>query len=354
MKHKKMIIFVCSLSVIAIGIFSVLQHPSFGRLPQGARLERIRQSPHYHNGKFANVEPTPKMTSDISKWQLMLSFITSKKPDGLTPDKPIKAVKTDLSKLSIQEDLFVWFGHSSYLLQVGGKRFLVDPVLTSQFPMSLMFKAFKGTDIYSPNDMPSIDYLVITHDHWDHLDYGTVTQLQSKVNKVVCPLGVGEYLEYWGYPANRIIELDWDEDYTINADMTIHCLPSRHFSGRFLKENPTLWASFLIDGPKKVYLGGDGGYSNHFKEIGEKFPGIDLVIMENGQYNMDWRYIHTLPKQLPQAIIDLGATKALTVHHNKFALARHPWKEPETEIKNLSQNKPYKLLMPVIGEVFRY
>src|SRR5574344_687748 len=171
MRHKKMIIIICSiLGVIAVGIFLLLQHPSFGRLPQGARLERILHSPHYHKDRFVNIEATPTMTSGKGKWQQMLSFITSKKPEGLTPDEPIKAIKTDLSKLNIQDDLFLWFGHSSYLLQVDGKRFLVDPVLTSEFPMSLMFKAFKGTDIYSPNDMPSIDYLVITHDHWDHLD----------------------------------------------------------------------------------------------------------------------------------------------------------------------------------------
>lgn len=200
--------------------------------------------------------------------------------------------------------------------------------------------------------MPDIDYLVISHDHWDHLDYHTVKQLKGRIGKVVCPLGVGEHFEHWGFDKSRIIELDWKESATLSQQFIIHCLPSRHFSGRGLTPNQTLWASFLLETPdRKIFIGGDGGYGSHLKQIGEQFPDIDLAILENGQYNEDWKYIHTMPSLLEQTIKDLGVHRDLTVHHSKYALARHRWDEPLKNARNLSRNDSLTILMPVIGEV---
>ena len=200
--------------------------------------------------------------------------------------------------------------------------------------------------------MPAVDLLVISHDHWDHLDYRTVRELKDRIGKVVCPLGVGEHFERWGFAPERIAELDWDEDTTPVEGFRVFCLTSRHFSGRGLTPNCTLWASYLLETPtRKIYIGGDGGYGNHFAQIGERFPEIDLAILENGQYNVDWRYIHTLPDQLPQAAADLGARKVLTVHHSKYALARHPWDEPLKTAAAMAGHKPPAVLRPVIGEV---
>ena len=200
--------------------------------------------------------------------------------------------------------------------------------------------------------MPAIDYLVISHDHWDHLDYHTVKQLKGRIGKVVCPLGVGEHFEHWGFDKSRIIELDWKESATLSQQFIIHCLPSRHFSGRGLTPNQTLWASFLLETPdRKIFIGGDGGYGSHLKQIGEQFPDIDLAILENGQYNEDWKYIHTMPSLLEQTIKDLGVHRVLTVHHSKYALARHRWDESLKNARNLSRNDSLTILMPVIGEV---
>ena len=200
--------------------------------------------------------------------------------------------------------------------------------------------------------MPDIDYLVISHDHWDHLDYHTVKQLKGRIGKVVCPLGVGEHFEHWGFDKSRIIELDWKESATLSQQFIIHCLPSRHFSGRGLTPNQTLWASFLLETPdRKIFIGGDGGYGSHLKQIGEQFPDIDLAILENGQYNEDWKYIHTMPSLLEQTIKDLRVHRVLTVHHSKYALARHRWDEPLKNARNLSRNNSLTILMPVIGEV---
>ena len=171
---QKMIICISILIVLVLTVIIVLNHPAFSRTPRGERLVRIERSPNYKEGQFVNQEPTPFMTTDKSRWRIMWDNLTEKKPDNLIPSESIHAVKTDLKRLNLSKDAVVWFGHSSYLLINGGKKILVDPVLTTGFPVSLMMKPFKGTDIYSPEDIPEVDYLIITHDHYDHLDYGTV------------------------------------------------------------------------------------------------------------------------------------------------------------------------------------
>lgn len=191
---QKMIICISIFIVLVLTVIIVLNHPAFGRTPRGERLVRIERSPNYKKGQFVNQEPTPFMTTDKSRWRIMWDNLTEKKPDNLVPSESIHAVKTDLKQLDLSKDAVVWFGHSSYLLINGGKKILVDPVLTTGFPASLMMKPFKGTDIYSPEDIPEVDYLIITHDHYDHLDYGTVKAIRDKVDKVICPLGVGNIL----------------------------------------------------------------------------------------------------------------------------------------------------------------
>ena len=150
------------------------------------------------------------------------------------------------------------------------------------------------------------------------------------------------------------VELDWFEDTVLDKGFLLHCLPARHFSGRSLKANQALWASFLIETPsQKIYMGGDSGYDTHFAEIGKQYPGIDLAILENGQYNEDWKYIHTMPQYLGQVARDLNAEKLLTVHHSKYALARHRWDEPLKNAMNLKEKDSLNVLMPIIGEVVR-
>ena len=246
----------------------------------------------------------------------------------------------------------VWFGHSSYLIQTGGKRILVDPVFCIASPVSFVNKPFKGTELYTPDDMPDIDYLVISHDHWDHLDYNTVKKLQDRIGAVICPLGVGEHFEYWGFDKERIVELDWNEDARLAPGFMIHCLPARHFSGRGLTANQSLWASFLLEAPsQKIYIGGDGGYDTHYAEIGNRFPDIDLAILENGQYDKEWSLIHLMPQYMAQTARDLKAKKVLTVHHSKYALAKHRWDEPLKNAEEMKNKDYLNVLIPEIGEV---
>lgn len=350
---KRMIaeIVIGGLLVAGIAVFVFMNQPSFGRLPRGERLERIKRSPHYRGGEFKNRQPTPLMTSGKPRWRVMGDFLFDK-PAGIYPSKPITAVKTDLKKLPADRDAMVWLGHSSYLLQLSGKRMLTDPVFHPASPVAFINKPFKGTAIYAPCDMPDVDYLFITHDHWDHLDYPTVKALKDRIRKVVCPLGVGEHFEYWGFDKARIIELDWQEEAVLDEGVKVYCLPARHFSGRGLTSNQTLWASFLLQTPSRtVYMGGDSGYGTHFAEIGCRFPDIDLAILENGQYNEAWRHIHTLPVFLGRIAEELKARQVVTVHHSKYALAKHPWDEPLRNEKEMAAETGQSLVVPVIGQV---
>lgn len=345
-------IFLGVLLVIAVAGILFVNQAGFGRLPRGERQQRIERSPNFRDGQFRNRQATALMTSGKGRLATMLDFIFRKKEAGLRPDTAVPAVKTDLQVLDPAQELAVWFGHSSYLIQTGGKRFLVDPVFCQASPVSFVNKPFSGTDIYAPEDMPPVDYLVITHDHWDHLDYETVMRLKDRVGKIICPLGVGEHFEYWGFAPEQLVELDWDEAAELEEGFRVVCLPARHFSGRGLKPNRTLWASYLLQSPaQRIFLGGDSGYGSHFAEIGEQFPDIDLAVLENGQYNGDWKYIHTLPEYLGRATAELGAKKILTVHHSKYALARHRWDEPLENARRLAAESRAGVLMPVIGEV---
>lgn len=338
--------------IVVFGIVAllILNHPSFGRTPRGERLERISRSPNFRDGHFQNIHPTQQITSDKGRFYTFWEFLFGKKV-RLEPETPIAAQKQDLHHLDRTEDILVWFGHSSCFIQLDGKRFLIDPVLTNRFPVSFMFKPFRGTDIYSPDDIPDIDYLIITHDHWDHLDYGTVKDIKNRVGKVVCGLGVGEHFEYWGYDKDRILEMDWKDSVSLSNGFRITCLPARHFSGRGLSPNNTLWAAFMLDTPtQRIFIAGDGGYDTHFAEIGKTFAPIDLAIMENGQYNNDWRYIHLLPEELQKAVKDISAKRTLTVHNSKFALSRHTWDEPLNNVSRIMEKENINLLTPMVGE----
>ena len=351
--------------LFAVAGLVILSHPAFG-LWRHHSLERIQASPNYYDGMFQNQEPTQQFTGDINgpdakhrRWKMIKRFMADKDSVRI-PTEPIEAVKTDLKVLPTDSDWIVWFGHSSYLFSLGGKRFLVDPVLKSEFPSSFMLKAFPGTDIYRPNDLPEIDVLIVTHEHWDHMDYATLRDIRTKVKYVVCPLGIADYLRYWGYSNDQIAEMDWAESLcrqtAIRDTITITCLPSRHFSNRLLgKRNQTLWASFMIEaGGRKVYIGGDGGYDKRFREIHERFGSIDLAFLENGQYNANWKYIHTTPEDLEKVILDLQAKQVFTVHHDKYSLAMHPWYEPDSVAHNLAARHNIHLLDAPIGTVVSY
>jgi L-ascorbate metabolism protein UlaG (beta-lactamase superfamily) len=323
---------------------------SFGRKPSGKRLERIKQSPNYKNNAFQNLSPTEQLAKDTS--YLKLSKQSLKKPKTVNPNGILPFTETDLKRLDGDEPVIIWFGHSSYLIKIEGKTILVDPVFSGNAsPVSFMIKAFKGSNEYGVDDMPEIDLLIVTHDHYDHLDYKTLTKLRSKIKQVIAPLGVGSHLEHWGFNDTIISELDWWESHVFSDHITITSAPARHYTGRGLVRSKMLWSSYIVKtGTHNLYLGGDSGYGAHFKTIGEKFGPFDIALLESGQYNTAWPHIHMMPEQTVQASIDLQSDVLFPIHWGKFALAFHDWDEPITRVLKKAKDLNVKVTTPKIGE----
>ena len=262
-------------------------------------------------------------------------------------------MKTDLRALDLTRDTLIWLGHSSFFVQIAGQRVLVDPVLKPYAgPVSFAGRAFEGTNGYTVEDMPEIDLLLVTHDHWDHLDHETVTALQGKVKQVVVPLGVGAHFERWGYARDKVRDADWNETLALANGLSVHVIPARHYSGRALTPNKTLWAGFVLESnQRRVLFSGDSGYGPHYKALGQRFGTFDLAALDMGQYDLRWPDIHMTPQQAVQAAQDLNAQALLPAHVSRFNLARHAWNEPFEQVSAASQGRPFQLLTPRIGEV---
>jgi L-ascorbate metabolism protein UlaG (beta-lactamase superfamily) len=323
---------------------------SLGKNPSGKRLERIKQSPNYKNNAFQNLSHTDQLSKDTSYAKIMKDQMNKSK--RVEPTKVLPFVKTDLNQLQAEEPLIVWFGHSSYLLKINGKTILVDPVFSGNAsPFSFMIKAFKGADEYKAEHMPEIDLLLLTHDHYDHLDYKTLKFLRSKIKQIYCPLGVGSHLEHWGFEESRITELDWWETSSFANDIEITAAPARHYTGRTMVRSKILWASYVLKTKThSVYLGGDSGYDEHFKMIGEQYGPFDIALLESGQYNTSWPNIHMIPEETVQASIDLKANILFPIHWGKFALAMHDWDEPIKRVLKKAEELNVKVTTPMIGE----
>jgi L-ascorbate metabolism protein UlaG (beta-lactamase superfamily) len=297
-----------------------------------------------------------------SFWKMLKEY--RNRPADTAPAGRLPAVMTDLRALPDQGVWVVWFGHSSYLLKVEGVTILVDPVFSGNAsPISWFAKAFAGTEVYGVGEMPEIDILLLTHDHYDHLDYKTVKVLAGKAGRVCTSLGVGAHLEAWGVEAEKIVELDWWENWEWEGlrggeagGLTLMAAPARHFSGRGFKRGGTLWSSFVVKGRgHSLYLGGDSGYEQHFREIGERFGPFELAILECGQYGKNWPYIHMMPEQTVEAALDLRAAVLMPVHWGKFTLALHPWDEPVRRLVAAANaagaaEKGLSLATPMIGQ----
>ncbi|CAN5572517.1 MBL fold metallo-hydrolase [soil metagenome] len=344
-----LIITLIVIGLIAATVFFMQQGP-FGRDPAGSRLDRITHSPNYRDGAFQNLELTPVMPENVSYVGMMRDFI--KKDKDNIPPQPIPSIKTDLKALPDSVPTIVWFGHSSYLIKSKGVTVLVDPVFSGYTsPVSFFGKAFAGADVYKVDDMPDIDMLVLSHDHYDHLDFETITKLIPKVRKFYTALGVGAHLERWGVPADRIVEFDWWESQPVSTDISLTAVPARHFSGRSFVRGKTLWTAFVLKlHGYNLYLGGDSGYGTHFRAIGEKYGPFDLAILECGQYGKDWPHIHMFPEEVAQAAQDLRAKTILPVHWAKFSLAIHAWNEPIKRLTKKAAEENLNVTTPKIGE----
>lgn len=344
--------------ILMIAVYLFMKTPAFGALPSEKSLEKVKASKNYIDGEFRNIESTELLT-DTKKTPIkrLLEFAFEKDPEGTVPVFEIPSVKTDLKSLESNEDVMVWFGHSSLFIQMAGKKILVDPVFSKYAsPVPFTNKAFDGTNIYDVDDLPEIDILLITHDHYDHLDYPTIKKLKDKVAKIIVPLGVDAHFLRWGFDEDKITTVDWDDEVTIGDNLKIHTLEARHFSGRsFSNRNQSLWVSYLIEEKmlNKVYrlfLSGDGGYSGRFKEFKKRFGKVDFAAMESGQYNREWSLIHSTPEDVIIASQDMEVENLFPIHNSKFKLSNHTWDDPLKRLDNLVGDTNIKLLTPMIGE----
>ena len=341
------------LAGLAAAVYGFTHLPQMDPLMTPERKARIEASPHYKNGEFVPETPhTAMKPQKTSMWPLLMPEKGVHMPKDVLP-----AVKTDLKALDPREDVVVWLGHSSFYVQLGGRKILIDPVLaTYASPVPFIVKAYEGTELYTAEDIPDdIDVMILSHDHWDHLDYDLVRAIEPKIKHVVTGLGNGGYYEKWGYPLAKIHEEDWYTPVKLGDDFTVWVMPARHFSGRMLHRNQTLYAGFVIEsGGRRLFYSGDGGYDDRFARIGKQFGSFDLAIMEDGQYNeIGWPSVHMMPEQSAKGAEELHAKVVIPCYNSKYTLAPHRWKDPLERFSAASQGKPYKLATPKIGEAIR-
>ena len=347
-------------ALITIGLFT---YEPFGKIPSGKFLTRIEASPHYHETRevFVNRRPDIKDTMTVGA-DFLADPLGREVPNFLfnnnqtEPAGPLPEERNpDLAAFEASDDSvkFIWLGHSTVLLSIDGRVILFDPVFSDHAsPFPIAAKRFQPPVIHL-EDLPEVDHIIISHDHYDHLDMETVKYFVNSNVKFITPLGVGSHLRYWGVDEARITELDWWEEANLDGLMYA-ATPSQHFSGRIgvMHNDKTLWASWVIAGKTdSVYFSGDSGYDTHYKDIGRKYGPFDVVFMENGQYNESWRAVHNLPDEAITAFKDVGGTYLVPVHWGMFNLSVHNWFDPPNEITRLAKAEDIKLITPRLGQL---
>lgn len=343
--------------VLGVAVYAFLNyHPVFGGKPDAATQARMAQSPYFKNGTFENIDPTVLNTAEDGSSVSLLGWLADmvSPPKGRRPAQPLPSENTDFhDKNSLPNNHFAWLGHSTLLMNINGKTILTDPVFHRASPIPLGAAPFEMTRNFTAADMPNVDMILISHDHYDHLDYKAIGQLSDKATHFYVPLGVKAHLQRWGVAAEKITELDWHE--SANTDgVTLTFVPTRHFSGRSFNDRATtLWGGWAIKSPElNILFGADSGYGTQFAEIGKRYGGFDLVMLDSGAFNENWAQIHMLPEQLPQAAQDLNAKTVLPIHWAKFDLAYHTWKTPIERFLSNAEGQPYQVATPKLGEVF--
>jgi L-ascorbate metabolism protein UlaG (beta-lactamase superfamily) len=316
----------------------------------------MHSSPNFDGKVFVNPIPT-KYGGDGNMLQLIAEAL--KKHPNTKPAKtpgPFPVDYDKLNKLQTNELRVTWQGHSCLLIEIDGKRFLTDPVYRAASPVQ-----FAGPKRFFPapislDKMPHLDGIIISHDHFDHLDDKTVVELSKKGTPFYTSLGVGPILEKWGIPKKQITEFDWWQELDLGNGFKITAAPARHFSGRSMfNRNQTLWASYAIKGPvHNVYYGADSGIHPLFKEIGEKLGPFDISMLEIGAYNDLWADIHMGPDNATDAQLALRSTIMMPIHWGTFNLAFHTWTYPAERVIDCAKEKNINLLLPAPGETYTF
>ena len=328
---------------------------SLGRKPEGAPLEHIKASPLWAGERFRNVHPAiPGLRDPNVPMPTIAEFLSGR--ERRVPRGPLPSVSPldTWARPSASGLRATWLGHSTLLIEIDGLRVLTDPVWGPRASPS----RFAGPKRFQPvpvplRAMPSLDLVVVSHDHYDHLDYPTIRELAKRDVPFVTSLGVGAHLEAWGVLPERIVELDWWESHEVpNTGLTVSAAPSQHFSGRGLHDrNATLWSSLVIRSQRHaVFFSGDTGLTTEYQTIRERLAPFDLVMLEVGAFHPAWGDIHLGPKNALEALALLGGGPFLPVHWGTFALGMHAWDQPPEALLELGPKAGAQLLMPRLGE----
>lgn len=317
----------------------------------GARLERIQDSPHFDGQRFINPVQTPRAAPSLGMaWEYLFDRAEREPKDPF----PIVHPETGSLAPGRGEALRVtWLGHSTVLLEIDGKLVLTDPVFGPRAsPVTWMGpKRFHPVPI-EPDQLPPLDLILISHDHYDHLDLPTISRLAGRETPWVTSLGVGAHLESWGVPAERITELAWWEEADVGG-VNVTATPSRHFAGRGPGASAaTFWSSWALRGPRhSVWFSGDTGpWDEGFAEIGERFGGFDLSMIEIGAWNPAWGSIHLGPENAMRVHQQVRAKTMMPVHWGTFSLALHAWDQPIVHLLELADHSAVQLLSPMMGQ----
>lgn len=334
--------------VVPGGLLVADAWPALGASAEGNRKARIERSPNYAGGKFVNALPVVMDTWAATKrW---LAGGPDREPEKkLEVDRPTAKVLAVPPASGLR---ITWFGHSSMLIELDGKKFLTDPVWSDRCSPTQFTGPRRFFDPPLPLDaLPPLDAVVISHDHYDHLDSASIRQLSARTPLFLVPLGVGAHLESWGVAKEKIVELDWWERANI-GDVTLVATPARHFSGRaVLDRDATLWASWAFLGPRhRAYFSGDTGMFPGFAEIGEKLGPFDVTMIESGAYDATWADVHLGPEQALSAHLQLRGKVMIPVHWGTFNLAVHSWVEPAERLIAAARPLGVSLAIPAPGE----
>lgn len=323
---------------------------AFGQQASGARRARVEKSPQWSSGHFVNPQP---MVNDL--WGSLVGAFTASK--DVSPSQPVPTVRGGAERFATPPSSglrVTWLGHSTILVEVDGHRILTDPIWGERAsPLSTVGPKRWYPPLLALNELPPVDAVVISHDHYDHLDEPTLTAMKDWDTTFIVPLGVGAHLEYWGVPASRIVELDWWERTKVKG-LEIIATPSRHASGRFINDtNETLWASYALVGPThRVWFSGDTGLFPAMKDIGERLGPFDLTMIESGEYGSAWPDWHLGPEQAVTAHQMVRGRVMLPVHWALFSLAFHGWTEPAERVLAASKHLGVTAVFPKPGQSF--